>query len=302
MSRMMRNIMIKSSTIFVWRIEYCVLRIKKSAKNRDFLKTVCIPILAAVMVCFFLFTPTLAKSDGFSWEEIYKGVNYCAYEVFAGEKPVKVFVVSVDSHQPGIRIVVSPYQYSMSTTSEFAKKMGAQIAINGGFFSSRRPSGTVIYEGNKWPVEKSGNEAGFFAVTKEGKPWISDKSNLDYFSSKEVFMAISSHPVLIKEGKIIVSEDFFHGMTRGPRTAVGIDKTGSKLLLFVCDGRHKESVGLKMQALADIMIKFGVWNGINFDGGGSSTLYIENKSGVVNKPSDGKERPVATCIGVIIKK
>jgi exopolysaccharide biosynthesis protein len=275
---------------------------KNSLKNRDFLKTVCTPILAAVMVCSFLFTPAFAKSNEFDWEEIYKGVDYLVYEVFVGEKPVKVFVVSVDSRQKGISIVVSPYQYRMSTTSEFAKKMNAQIAINGGFFSRGRSSGLVVYEGNKWPVDGRGNQTGFFAVTKNGKPWISDKNDLDSFSSDEVFMAIASRPMLVKDGKIVISEDFFHGIMRGPRTAVGIDQTGRKLLLFVCDGRHKESIGLKMQALADIMIKFGVWNGINLDGGGSSTLYIENKAGVVNKPSDGKERTVANCIGVIIKK
>jgi exopolysaccharide biosynthesis protein len=37
---------------------------------------------------------------------------------------------------------------------------------------------------------------------------------------------------------------------------------------------------------------------INLDGGGSSTLYVKGQgtNGVVNVPSDGKERPVKSII------
>ncbi|WP_237141739.1 phosphodiester glycosidase family protein, partial [Selenomonas sp. oral taxon 126] len=45
---------------------------------------------------------------------------------------------------------------------------------------------------------------------------------------------------------------------------------------------------------AELLVKFGVQNAINLDGGGSSALYVKNE--VVNAPSDGTERAVGSAL------
>ena len=82
---------------------------------------------------------------------------------------------------------------------------------------------------------------------------------------------------------------------RAPRTAVGIKKDGS-LMLVVVDGRSNNSAGLTLAELATYMLRLGAREAVNFDGGGSSVLAINGL--VVNKPSDGKERPVSIGLGL----
>ena len=45
--------------------------------------------------------------------------------------------------------------------------------------------------------------------------------------------------------------------------------------------------------------QFGAVEAINLDGGGSAELIVHDK--VVNSPSDGKERPVASALMIVPK-
>ncbi len=55
--------------------------------------------------------------------------------------------------------------------------------------------------------------------------------------------------------------------------------------MLVADGRHINAQGFSLYELTKIMRWLGCTKAINFDGGGSSTLWVEGK-GVVNHPSD----------------
>ncbi len=102
-------------------------------------------------------------------------------------------------------------------------------------------------------------------------------------------------PRLLRDGKISVEQE---GGTMGeafararhPRTAVGFD--GRRLRLVVVDGRQPgHSVGMTLPELAQVMLDLGCREAMNLDGGGSTTLWARGE--VVNRPSDGRERPVA---------
>ena len=85
---------------------------------------------------------------------------------------------------------------------------------------------------------------------------------------------------------------------RAPRTALGIKKDGTLLRVGV-DGRNNNSAGLTLAELATYMLRLGAREAVNFDGGGSSVMAINGL--VVNKPSDGKERPVSIGLGLFPK-
>jgi hypothetical protein len=92
-------------------------------------------------------------------------------------------------------------------------------------------------------------------------------------------------------------------MVHHPRTAAGVSRDGKTLLLMVVDGRRDGwSVGVTLPALARMMLDAGAWNAVNLDGGGSSALWYrapgEAGGRVLNRPSDGRVRPVATHLGV----
>ena len=103
--------------------------------------------------------------------------------------------------------------------------------------------------------------------------------------------------VLLNGVRTVVNDRLMH-----PRTAVGIDVDGRKLLFLVIDGRSTTSRGYTMVELAIMMQALGAESALNFDGGGSSTLYsrkVTGEMGVINEPSDGlAERKVPNGLGI----
>jgi hypothetical protein len=102
-------------------------------------------------------------------------------------------------------------------------------------------------------------------------------------------------PVILENGVILNTDGVLdHLTTRRPRTALGADATGKRMVMLVVDGDSYNkgiSAGCGSKDLAAMMLNTGCVNAINFDGGGSSTLYTQ-PMGVLNRPSDGSLRKV----------
>lgn len=79
-----------------------------------------------------------------------------------------------------------------------------------------------------------------------------------------------------------------------PRTAFGHSLNRDTLLFLVVDGRG-QSAGCNTRALGQMMVYYGAYRAVNWDGGGSSCLYIR-PYGEVNHGSDGSERAVANAM------
>ncbi len=75
-----------------------------------------------------------------------------------------------------------------------------------------------------------------------------------------------------------------------PRTGYGSSMTGDTAVMCVVDGRGL-SVGCTTKVLGEIMRYFGAWRAVNWDGGGSSCMYVR-EMGQLNNGSDGSERTV----------
>lgn len=105
---------------------------------------------------------------------------------------------------------------------------------------------------------------------------------------------IGGGPVIIQNGVNIGSTVDVH-----PRTSIGFNQDSTKLFLFTVDGRQPGySVGMSLYQLADYMIKWGVYQGLNLDGGGSTTMWVRGE--IVNSPSDaGGERSVSNSLLII---
>jgi hypothetical protein len=107
--------------------------------------------------------------------------------------------------------------------------------------------------------------------------------------------AIGGGPMLVRGGAPVRSRDEWFTLEqiarRHPRTAVGQTADG-RLLFVVADGRSSRSYGLTTWALARAMADLGAVTAMAFDGGGSSTLAFDGR--LLNRPSDGYARPVAT--------
>lgn len=107
--------------------------------------------------------------------------------------------------------------------------------------------------------------------------------------------ALGIYYSILEEGNVVTT-----GKNLNPRTAIGIKPNGS-LLLYALDGRQEVSKGLNMVELANHMKSLGCNYAFNMDGGGSTTFYArlagkEDKAGLRNIPSGGKERKIANSL------
>jgi hypothetical protein len=86
------------------------------------------------------------------------------------------------------------------------------------------------------------------------------------------------------------------------RTAIGVTEDGRTLVLFTVDGANGGN-GMQVGEVADLLKKdYGVWNALNLDGGGSTTMAIEdpveNVRKLVNVPAENPARLEASNFAV----
>ena len=109
-------------------------------------------------------------------------------------------------------------------------------------------------------------------------------------------VAIGGGPALLKDGKLMEWKGWVQ--VRHPRTALGWNK--KYLYLVQVDGRQLDvSLGMTFPELAAYMLKLGCTEAMNFDGGGSATMWAFGS--VQNSPSEGQERPSPNSL-VVVKK
>ena len=117
------------------------------------------------------------------------------------------------------------------------------------------------------------------------KGQVSSRALLRIDTQAGVAESLGGSPMLIKDGArwfADAANDFTRG--RQPRTLVGWNPAGEKLLVTV-DGRQPgTSVGMTLAEAADLLLALGATDGINLDGGGSTTFVADGT--VVNTPSD----------------
>ena len=142
-------------------------------------------------------------------------------------------------------------------------------------------------------VHFAGVKVGDKAVIHEelGEPW------------NKAVQIFGAGPTLVENGAVHVTaaeEEFPSDIASGraPRTAIAVLKNGNYLLAVV-DGRQDSSIGCTLTEFAELLVKFGAVQAINFDGGGSSEMVIGGQ--VMNSPSDGSERKVGAALLVVNK-
>ena len=118
-----------------------------------------------------------------------------------------------------------------------------------------------------------------------------------------VQQAVGGREWIVRDGAVNISPHPASADEIHPRSAVGLTADG-RLILATVDGRETGvSEGVRLTELAELMLERGAVQAINLDGGGSSTLVVRRAGTetpvIVNKPSDGVERPVTNSIQVV---
>ncbi len=170
------------------------------------------------------------------------------------------------------------------------------VVVTGTVKSGGTPlsKGSVVLSGYDLP---SGN---LISTAKRGdtlKLWLGLRPNRSPLQT-----LVGGWPRIVLDGRnIAANADYAEGtfprfsIGRHPRSGVGFSNDSTKIYFIAVDGRGQASVGMSLVEFGDLMVASGVYQGMNLDGGGSTTLVVDGR--IVNAPSDASgERPIGNCL------
>lgn len=202
------------------------------------------------------------------------------------------------------------------TTSDFGLRDTALAAINGNFFDVKN-GGSVDFvrvEGktintNRLAAngERARHQQAGVVIEKGKLSMVKWDGSPAWESRLTAANVLLNGPLLTFNGVDEGLDTAAFNRLSHPRTCLGIKPNGHIIMLTI-DGRNTESAGVSLFELTKLMRWLGCTSAINFDGGGSSTLWVNGmgSNGVINYPTDNKkwdhegQRKVANVI--LVKK
>lgn len=237
----------------------------------------------------------LAKADRSERVE----TPYRAIEIehrrYSTPRPLSLWIVKIDVAGDGVEPVLTrpdpskgddgkAYETRSRTTLDFARESGVQLAINTSAFAPLRGkpgepmdlNGLAAVDGKVF--SKPNRKYGAIFIDQKGHYSLKAAAG----EAKSVWTVIPGFRMLVDDRKVVVaqaeSDSAFGGLQ--PRTSIGVDEAGTTLWLVVADGRQPGfSMGMSLAELAAFFRGLDVWDALNLDGGGSSTLVLQDADG-----------------------
>ena len=272
---------------------------------------------AAVNACYF-------DTDGWvvgncKWNDSFYGVEPSPHSAFVVDREGKPSVEKDLAYQgtvtlPGGRaltilgmnrqritndLVLFNRNYGSGTRTN---EHGREIRIRQGRAVEIATKGNMPLDGNSFVLSGHGKNADALSQVKRGDR-VTVNQTLGSRLADEARLVVGAGPLLLEKGQVnvrireeAIAPDIAFG--RAPRTGAGITADGT-VLLMVVDGRSQQSAGMTLKEFAQYLKRFGAVSAVNFDGGGSSEMVLDGK--IMNRPSDGSERPVGIVLGIFRK-
>lgn len=237
------------------------------------------------------------------------------FEIFKSDKmELKIFELQTEEYRgyaaklklydsKSIKVVMAEDTLgAKETTSEALKRTGALFGVNGGgFYETVRngevmtaPIGNTLIQGVLIDGFNPTHDDLFFSGwTRQGDLVGGLYDRKDQLLATDAWYGVSFVPILIRNGQPLPIPEKWQ-REKHPRTVIGQYANGD-LIFIVIDGRRPGwSKGISLEGMQIKLLELGVVNAYNLDGGGSSTMVFNGE--VLNRPSDGMARPVATNI------
>jgi len=238
-------------------------------------------------------------------------------------RPLNINVLEIDLNCPAISFFVTPggpeyddpnteiqEEVLARRTTTFVADYGLQVGINGDFaapaqgprydYQPRAVLGLAVSNGVQYSTDDGRPALTFPRAAQSGAAYIGRAP-----FPADVYNAIGGNKMLVEGGQPVEPStwDTIGGaLEYHPRTSSGLSADGKRLFIIVIDGMQPWfSGGVTLPELAEYLIEFGAYTGVNHDGGGSSTMVFGDKSGptIINYPSDaGGERIVSNHLGI----
>lgn len=258
------------------------------------------------------------------WTPMFRGVELASGQqqaTLAGERNHRVLCLRVDLTDPDIKLFTtpkcancSPYETLAQNTSRFLEQYDMQVAVNGGFYSSSTgpndvPEGTpenvLGLAISRGVVVSSADNPAYAATllfTEDNRAFYVP-TNSPATNTTGIYTAISGSRTLLING---VNVNAPTPTDLDPRTAMGLSQDRRYLFLLTIDGRQPGwSDGADFYNTGEWLLRFGAADGINVDGGGSTTMVMEECGGAAQRlnrssfvAAYGRERIIGHNFGV----
>ena len=249
---------------------------------------------------------------------LFQGVEYKRYSR-SSPRPLVFHLVTVDLTAPGINFLATPQSVDpggketvADTVPGFLQKHGVQVAVNANFFYPMYVHSPLNYaprvgEGvNMAGVAISGGDR--YSQAEPNWPALCITSPQEITISADgdcpanTAQGWAGDRYFLKNAQRVPDADH---KKLFPRTVVALNKDHTKLWLVTVDGRQRGySEGITLGELAEELVGLGAYEALNFDGGGSTTLAVEEEKAakVLNSPFQARVptnlRPVANHLGI----
>ena len=248
---------------------------------------------------------------------LFRGVIY-ERDIRTQPRPMVIHILTIDLKEQGIKFLVTPgdpeadLPLSARTTSKFLNSFNLQIAVNGDGFTPWHSNTIIDYYPHKGdPIDVIGfasSKGVVYSEDTDNEPTLfispTNQARINTQIGK-IYNAISGNLQIVKNGRVIP------GLSQvpEPRTVIALDRANRHLIIIVVDGRQPGySDGATLEELAQIVIEKRGYNAINMDGGGSTTLVMEDKLGIpkllnrpINQRIPNNQRPVGNHLGIYAK-
>ena len=261
------------------------------------------------------------------WTPIFKGVELASGQQQAqtgSEQNHQVLCLRVDLTDPDVVLFTTPhctncggYETLSENTSHFLEQYGVQAAVNGGFYSSSSgpadtPLGTTedVYglAISRGVVVSPSDDPAYVATLmfRTNNQAIYIPANSPATNTAGMYTAVAGNRALLLRGTNLNAAT---PADLDPRTGIGLSQDRRYLLLMTIDGRQTGwSDGADFHDTGEWLKRFGATDGINVDGGGSTTMVTANCVGGavrLNRSSfvaeNGRERNTGHNFGVYAK-
>lgn len=259
-----------------------------------------------LMALFFLALNSFAQSDslavtGTRWDtkKLARGIRLKHYwyegSLFGANQNINILEVKLKGKNK-IDVAAEPRQLKL--TSAFGAEHDALAALNGTFFDMKN-GGSVDYirlddsvlNGTRIPKNKQRALHQKAALVVRGKKvqivsWDGTENWEQSLAGEDIMV---TGPLLLKDHQRTPLDTTSFFVARHPRTAVALKS--NKVYLITVDGRNAKAAGMSLYELASFLKWIGAEEGLNLDGGGSTTLWVKGFSdgGIVNHPSDNRQ-------------
>ena len=287
------------------------------------------PLIQTVVaaVSLLLACTGLAQTGSYDWNTAaalgsYPGIKR-ALVTTSSPRTLRMHCLKIDTTTPGLRFYASPQSGALETTTQTTRQFITQSHTDGMQLVAAINANTwSTFQSGDWNTSKAAEVTGLamsegalvspghgtpaFLVNKMGAAWIAPNSFAGGEEPDELQTAVEGawHLYVLQAGNTVAGDTGLN-----PRTGIGVSQDGRYVYFLNVDGRQPSSDGVTTQELGSFLKWFGAWDGINMDGGGSTTMawwnpgtsaseLLNNPRGSGSYSSSNSERHVAVNLGV----